>query len=219
MKIRDIVLEGGNAIPNSTPVNPQQFREVMQRLGRLLPNVNVHAIGSAGHKPLSGDVDVLIDQDEILKVVDAHDAKAARAVLAAQFRKLGLDSRRTGVSVHVGIPVTGGLAQVDIMIVPNAASVARMHQHDYRGDPGLKGGTIFPMVADLIKAANPNHKLSPWRGVVTRDTDELVTNDKDEIAVLALGPGHSARDLGNPAAIRAAASKSPERMAALGDRA
>lgn len=216
MRIRDIIMEGGKAIPDSTPVNPQQFQEVMSALKELLPGVESHPIGSAGHKPLSGDVDVLIDQDQVLGLTGAQDAKTARVALAQQFQEKGLEVKRSGVSVHVGIPVTDGLAQVDLMIVPNAGSVARMHQHDYSTDPEMKGGAIFPMLADLLRVSDPNLKLSPWRGVVTRDTDELVTNDKDEIAALALGPGHTARDIGNPAAIRTAASKSPERLAALG---
>lgn len=207
MRIAEILNEGGAAIKGSSPVSPAEFKQVMAKLHKLLPTLNFHPFGSAGLKPLSGDVDVMVEVDDTTEHFDAKDVKAAKDAMMNYFKSKGLESNKSGVSVHVGVPVGDKIAQVDIMFVNNAEQIAKLHRHDYSEDPQLKGSAVAPMIADLVKATDPDYKMSPWKGVVSRETGELITADKDEIARIVFGPEFTANDLRNPPAILAAAKK------------
>jgi hypothetical protein len=51
------------------------------------------------------------------------------------------------------------------------------------------------MIADLAK--QKGMKWSPYKGLVNRETNELVSNNLDEIAKELLGPNAGAADLGS----------------------
>lgn len=212
MKICDIITEGGAAIPNSQPVTPENFEIIMRNLKKALPNLDFYPIGSAGHKPLSSDVDVLVDQDQVLNQSGADSVKDAKQWLEQQLLDQDLVTRKSGVSVHVGMPWSATKhSQVDIMLVPNAANIAPLHQHDYSQDPTMKGGAVFPMIADLAKLANPDYKYAPWRGLVSRSTDEVISQNKDEIAQLVLDdPTATADSISSPQAILRAVAERPK---------
>lgn len=211
MRISEILLEGGKAIPGAVPVTPKTFKNVMAELKKLLPDLNFYPVGSAGHKPLSGDVDVFVDTVELMSVTNSDDPKTARASLEQQLQQNNLPTAKSGVSVHVGIPTgeKNNIAQVDIMTVDNAAQIAPLHQHDYSEDPTMKGGALFPMIADLAKLANPDYKLSPYRGLISRSTDKLITSNKEQLAKLILGPQASADDLSSVKKLHRAAESNP----------
>lgn len=212
MKICDIITEGGAAIPNSQPVTPENFEIIMRNLKKALPNLDFYPIGSAGQKPLSSDVDVLVDQDQVLNQSGADSVKDAKQWLEQQLLDQDLVTRKSGVSVHVGIPWSATKhSQVDIMLVPNAANIAPLHQHDYSEDPTMKGGAVFPMIADLAKLANPDYKYAPWRGLVSRSTDKVISQDKDQIAQLVLDdPTATAKSISSPQAILRAVAERPK---------
>lgn len=212
MRISEILNEGGKAIEGAVPVTPESFKVVMQNLKKMLPELNFYPVGSAGQKPLSGDVDVFVDTAELMSVTDTTKPKDARLKLEKQLQNLGLSTSKSGVSVHVGIPTGEGseIAQVDIMTVDNAAQIAPLHQHDYSEDPKMKGGALFPMISDLAKAADPDYKLSPYRGLVSRETDELITLNKDEIAKRVLGDWASADDISSVKKLLRATENHPE---------
>jgi hypothetical protein len=57
--------------------------------------------------------------------------------------------------------------------------------------------------------------MSPYKGLVDRTTKELITADKDEIASIIIGPGATAKDMGNPKAVLAALKRYPEKFNAI----
>lgn len=86
--------------------------------------INLYPIGSAGHKEVSSDIDALIDAKELMTAFPAKELKLSRKSLEDYFKQKGLFAARTGVSVHVGVPIgdTDKLVQVDLMAVDNAAA-------------------------------------------------------------------------------------------------
>jgi hypothetical protein len=56
-----------------------------------------------------------------------------------------------------------------------------------------------------------NLQFSPDRGIVDRDTDEVIAINKDDIAKVLLGPAATARDLASISGIRDQLKRDPEK--------
>jgi hypothetical protein len=216
--------EGGNVVPNAVELQKANFPLVMANLKKILPQgLNLYPIGSAGHKEVSSDIDALIDASELMKAFPAKELKLSRKALEDYFKSKGLFAARTGVSIHVGIPIgsTQDIVQVDLMAVENAAAAQPLHTHDY-SDPQMKGGTLHGMWADLANMSSvEGHEsvmMSPYKGLVDRATKELVTNNKDEIAKIIIGPTASAADMGNPQRVLTALKPYPQKYVAIRDK-
>ncbi len=216
-----ILIEGGNVVRNAVPIEKVNFQSVMNNLQKVLPKgLNLYPIGSAGHKEISSDIDALIDAAELMQAFPAKELKLSRKALEDYFKSKGLFAARTGVSVHVGVPIgdTDKVVQVDLMAVENAQAAQPLHTHDY-SDPNMKGGTLHGMWADLANMSNtpehPSLMMSPYKGLVDRTTKELVTNNKDEIAKIIIGPTASAADMGNPQRVLAALKAYPDKYKAI----
>jgi hypothetical protein len=216
-----IVNEGGNVVPDAQEMTRQDFPLVMANLKKVLPQgIQLYPIGSAGQKDISSDIDVLVDAAELMKVFPAKELKLSRQALEAHFKSKGLFAARTGVSIHVGIPIgeTKRLVQVDIMAVENAAAAQPLHTHDYSRDPKMKGGTLHAIWADLANMSSTpelNTMMSPYKGLVNRDTKQLITANKDEIAKHIIGPTATAADMGSVDAILDALKPYPEKYKAI----
>lgn len=218
------IFEGGNVIPDAKPVTRDNVRTVVSNLQKVMPKgINVYPIGSAGKKDISSDMDALIDAGELMQVFPQKELKLSRKALEEYFKSKGLHAARTGVSVHVGIPTGEGsdVTQVDLMAVENAQDVVPLHTHDYT-DQAMKGGTLHAMWADLANMSSiPGHEslmMSPYKGLVDRQTKELITSDKDKIAKIIIGPTASADDMGNPPKILNALRQYPEKYKAIKDK-
>lgn len=216
-----ILNEGGNVIPGAVPIKRENFSTATKNLSKLLPQgVNLYPIGSAGKKEISSDIDALVDAGELMKAFPAKELKLSRKALEDYFKEKGLYAARTGVSVHVGVPTGVGdeIVQVDLMAVENARDVQPLHSHDYT-DPTMKGGTLHAMWADLTNMSNvPGHAslmMSPYKGLVDRETKELITSNKDKIAKIIIGPSASADDMGNPTKMMKALAQYPEKYKAI----
>jgi len=215
-----MITEGGKAIPSAEPITLKNFDAVKKNLQKALPlGLDMYPIGSAGKKEVSSDVDVLIDAEQLLDTFPVEELKLARQALEKHFQNMGLEAKRTGVSIHVGIPNgEGGVAQVDLMAVQNAQAAQPLHTHDYT-DSQMKGGTLHAMWADLANmSATPEAEslmMSPYKGLVNRETKELVTNNKDEIAKIIIGPSATADDMGNPTKLLKALEPYPKKYDAI----
>lgn len=216
--------EGGNVVPGAVQMKKMEFPLVMANLKKFMPKgINLFPIGSAGHKEVSSDIDALIDAKELMAAFPAKELKLSRKALEDYFKEQGLFAARTGVSVHVGVPIgdTDKLVQVDLMAVDNAKAAQPLHTHDYT-DPNMKGGTLHGMWADLANMSSvEGHNsvmMSPYKGLVDRETKELITSDKDAIAKVIIGPTATAADMGNPARVLAALKQYPEKYKAIKDK-
>lgn len=198
---------GRNVVPNAVELHREDVFPLTINLIKLLPTgINIHPIGSAGQKPVSSDADFLIDAKELMVAFPAATLSESRKKLEEYFKSIGLFAARTGVSVHVGIPISSTqIVQVDLMAVENAKAVAPLHQHDYSEDPTMKGGTLHAIWADLARMSSaPGHKnvmISPYKGLVDRDTKEFITSDKDAIAKIIIGPAANSCDMRSVSAI------------------
>lgn len=219
--MQSLVKEGGNVVPGAVELQKADFPTVIANLKKYLPQgINLYPIGSAGHKAISSDIDALIDAEELMTAFPAKELKLSRKALEDHFKQQGLFAARTGVSVHVGIPIgaTDKLVQVDLMAVENAAAAQPLHTHDY-SDSSMKGGTLHAMWADLANLSSlpehPSLMMSPYKGLVDRTTKQLITNNKDQIAKIIIGPTATAADMGNPKRVLAALEKYPDKHATI----
>jgi hypothetical protein len=198
---------GKNVVPNAVDLYREDVLLLTANLMRLLPNdIAIYPIGSAGQKSVSSDADFLIDATELMIAFPASTLSDSRKKLEAYFKSIGLFAARTGVSVHVGIPINSKqVVQVDLMAVENAKEVAPLHQHDYSEDPTMKGGTLHAIWADLARLSSvPGHKsvmISPYKGLVDRETKEFITSSKDAIAKIIIGPTATSCDMRSVSAI------------------
>lgn len=215
------LFEGGNVVPNAVPIKKSNFAAAMTNLQKVLPKgVNIYPIGSAGKKEISSDIDALIDASELMAALPTKELKLSRKALEDYFKQKGLFAARTGVSVHVGIPTGAGdeVVQVDLMAVENAKNAQPLHTHDY-SDPTMKGGTLHAMWADLANMSqtqgHTSLMMSPYKGLVDRETKEIVTSDKDTIAKIIIGPTATADDMGNPTKMMKALQQYPEKYRAI----
>lgn len=220
MRLHDILLEGGKVVPGSIALTKRNLATVKRNLKNYMPRgIKVHPIGSGGHKDVSHDLDVLIDANELFGLYGVDDPTEARKKLEDHFKSKGLFAKRNGVMVHVGIPTNDGhQVQVDIMAVQNVKVVAPLHQHDYSQDPTMKGGTLHAVWADLANLTpyKVSLKMSPYRGLMNRKTNELITSSKDEIAKIIVGPKATADDLSSLTKLKAALQKyAPEKWTAV----
>jgi len=220
MRINDILLEGGNVWPDITPFKKEEAETILASLQKVMPKgINLIKVGSAGQKAISGDMDVMVDESQVIKmfkpqiekVMAAQKGKKvqsptqiARALLREYFEKKGFKSAQTGINVHVRVPVGKTIAQVDIMFVEDAGNVSVFHQHDYNSE--FKGKHKHMLLSSIAKETKtekyPNGLMwSAFQGLYTRNAegkkDQLITRDPDEVARILLNPKATRKDLGN----------------------
>ena len=216
------ILEGGNAIPDSTDVPREQVASVVEQAKGFLPepllkNLQQH-IGSAGFKETpAGDIDLMIEAQDLIEVYQTEGSKDpvkdAKKKLEAHLRQQGLVTKISGRNVHVGIPFPGGLAQVDYMIIHDAATVAPWHQHGPRGsysDPEFKGSDIFIVMNSIAKSLGLKFDAFGAK-LMRRDDDTVVGRTRDQVAKILLNPGATGEDLNSVKSILDALKTDPRK--------
>jgi hypothetical protein len=205
-----ILNEGGNVFADAIPFDHALIGKIKQEIDKVLKQTGSDAkpIGS-GATPTpgkkSGDLDVIVDAGALQDYFKTNDAKETRKALRAVFDKAGFDTAQSGQSVHVRVPIEGGSAQVDVMVVPDAGIAAGFHTHNIPKDSKYKGK--HKQIAMSYIAKEKGYKWSAFKGLLDRETNELVSNDINEIAKLLLGDGATAKDLGS---IESIMSKLPD---------
>ena len=192
--------EGGNMFDDVTPFNKSEFSTILSTVQNKMPGkIKIHSIGSAGFKDQSGDLDILVEENEILKIFNTTDVKIAKNKLKDHFKNIGWDSVLSGISVHVRVPIKNRFVQVDIMLVNNAESVSRYHKHDYANTKftGFHKQVVLSSLAKYTKTSNhPDGFIwSAFQGLKDRTTKQLVLTDIDEIAKLLISPDANAHDM------------------------
>ncbi len=220
--------EGGNAIPTSQPVEQEDVPQVIAIARREMPQSllkNLQAdIGSAGFKQVpSGDIDLMVEAQDVVDVYQTQDnpkdpVLAAKKSMQTWFTAKGIEANVNGRNVSIGIkykPIKGGYqgyAQVDLMVIHDAAIVAPYHQHGPRGmydDPGFKGQQNFVLMASIAK--HLGLKFDPFGAkLVRRDNEELVGRTRDEVAKILLNPKAKASDLDSVKSMVAALANDPD---------
>lgn len=206
-----ILNEGGNVFQDAEPFDHAQIPAIMKQINSVLSKVGAKAlpIGSgatpqAGKK--SGDLDMIVDADQLANVFKTPDAKEVRKQLRSLFDQAGFQTGQSGVSVHVRTTAGDTAQQVDIMTVPKAEIAQKFHVHDIPKGSPYKG--VHKQIAMANLAKKQNLLWSPYEGLWTRGPDgkknKFYTDDLDKIAKTLLGPKASGKDLASLETILAA---------------
>ena len=211
-----ILTEGGNVFDDVTAIKKEYVPGIIKEIQKLMPKgvKIIPHIGSAGFKIESGDMDVFVDEQILIDLFKAKDAKAVRTAMSQFIAKKGFQTAQSGRNVHVRMPVPGGtFVQVDVMIIPNAEKVAPFHTHGPSGqydDPEFKGGQLFIMYSSIAKALGL--KFSPFEGkLMNRETGEVVADDKDAVAKILLNKNATAANLASVKTIMQALANDPRK--------
>ena len=229
--------EGGNAIPDSTAVNREDVFSVVEAAKKALPKELLKSmqvdIGSAGFKTVpAGDIDLMIEARDLVAVFHTEADKkdpvlAAKKALEKYFTDKGMQAKVNGRNVSVGIVYrekasrSERLAQVDYMVIHDAAIVAPYHQHGPRGmydDPSFIGNAIFIVMNSIGKATvDPalwpqGLKFDAFGGkLMRRDNNEVVARNRAEVAKILFGPAADESALDSVKAMVAALRNDPRK--------
>jgi len=219
------LLEGGNAIPTSIPVAKNDVADIVSAAKKSLPSELIKRIqtdiGSAGYKVESGDIDLMVEAEDVVALFQTQDEKnpvlAAKKALEAFFRGKGIEAKTNGNNVSIGIPYKNAVAQVDVMVIHDAAIVAPYHQHGPRGsyaDPDFKGQPIFILMNSIGKALG--YKFDAFGAkLMRRDDNTVVARDRDSVAKALLNPKAAGEDLNSVKSILRALENDPMKDAKL----
>ena len=202
-----ILNEGGNIFQGTADFDQKIIPDMMKQINKVMKVTGAKAlpIGS-GATPtpgkLSGDLDMIVDAGTVLKHFKSPDVKTAKIELEKIFQAAGFETRKSGQIVHVKTNIGGTGQQVDIMVVDNGETAQKFHVHDLPKGSLYKGVHKQIMIADLAKVKttdeHPNGmKWSAYKGLVDRETNELISSDLNQVAKILLNPKAKAADLGS----------------------
>ncbi len=215
------LVEGGNVFkdaqgnPKTQRINLADIAPTVKWLEGLtgLP-LSDNMLGSTGLKPTSGDLDLAVDSTKV-------DKEQFFQQLSSQIKQSGQDPRdwvrKSGTAVHLLTPIAGkpnaGFVQTDFMFLPKP----EFSKWILRGDPAseYKGATRNILINSMAKSMG--YKLNQIAGIANRDTNELISDDPDEIAKMLLGPKATRDDLSSVEKILAVLKTDPNRDAKLAD--
>ena len=223
-----ILNEGGNAIPESTPVNKEDVADVVTAAKEALPKQllkNLQTdIGSAGYKLQSGDIDIFVEAADVVaffKTQNEKDpVKVAKKKFETYFIEKGIRAVVNGRNVSIAVPYNEKasnlqkIAQVDVMVIQDASIVAPYHQHGPRGmydsEPEFKGQPIFLLINSIGKALGL--KFDAFGGkLMKRDDNAVVARTRDEVAKLLFNPKATGDDLNSVKTMMRALANDPKR--------
>jgi hypothetical protein len=221
MRIKDIIieskilLEGGNMFSDATDFD-QKYADIIIRVvndALAKTGIKVIPIGSgANPRPgaMSGDFDVMADEDDVKTVFKVPDGKTARKALNDYLRGLGFDTAQSGINVHILVPLPDGTkAQTDIMVTPHASTISKFHVHNVPQGSPFKGKNKIILMSILAK--QKGMLWSPWQGLFKRDQSgkksDFISNDIDVVAKTLLGSQASGKNLGSVEGILSALPK------------
>ena len=224
MRAKKMILkEGGNIFKDEqgTPVTQRIARnDVDPTLAWLEKITGLNhtdmKLGSTGIKDTSGDLDVAIDsskvdKQELFDKLNAWKMKNHPDDTTRQW------VAKSGISVHFKTPINGnpnnGYVQTDLMFGnPEAMKFAFKGTGD---GTVYKGAHRAIMIASMAKARGM--KWSPGKGLLDRETNDLVASSPDEVAVALMGQGSNRADMDSVETIVKKIKNSPDYEALTAD--
>ena len=199
-----MVNEGGNMFSDATSFKHEMIPAIVDSVNTVLSKTGVKAIPiGSGATPtpgkVSGDLDLIADQNELAQYFSIDDAKVIRKKLRQLFDLAGFETGQSGVSVHVRVPLGDQAHQVDIMVTPNAMDVSKFHTHAIPQGSKYKG--VNKQIAMSYLAKQRGLKWSAFKGLLNRTDDSMISKDVNDIARILLGSNATAQDLGSLEAI------------------
>ena len=175
--------------------------------------IPVKWLGSTGKKPDSGDLDLAVDATEITKA----ELKGILDAWAAKNKQDPKDwTRLTGEAVHFKTPIQGdpkrGYVQTDFMFMPNL----EWGTFWLGGGAGSAYKGVFRNILMSSIAKALGLKASA-KGIISRQTDRVITMDPDQAAGILLAPQYKRNQLMTVENIYKALAMDPDRDAKLAD--
>lgn len=211
-----VLIEGGNIFkdPEGNPVTQRidkgNVDSTLAWLEKItgLPHKDFK-LGSTGIRSSSGDMDIAVNQNEVDKN-DLYNKLAAWVKQNHPQDDLRQWVAKSGISVHFKTPINGneseGFVQTDLMFGdPDWMKFAMKGSGD---DTPYKGMHRMIMLASVAKGQGM--QWSPTKGLVDRETKEVITRDPAEIAVKLLGDGATVNDLDSVESINAKIKNRPD---------
>jgi len=215
------IKEGGNVFKDADGaiatkrINQTDVKPTVQWLEQLtgLPLLD-NMLGSTGQKPTSGDLDLAVDPQTMSK-----DALVDKLTKWAESNGFIANEwiRKSGISVHFKAPINGrednGYIQTDFMFVAKPDFSKFLMRADPQSE--YKGVTRNVLMNSIAKAAG--YKLSPNTGLISRATNEYITDQPARIAKYILNQNATEQDLYSVEAILNALKNDPKRDQKLED--
>ena len=213
--------EGGNVFKN------QDGSPATQRINQadVLPTVQWlesiaglslvdNMLGSTGKKSTSGDLDLAVDEATISKA----DLQSRLSAWATKNNLLPQDYvRKTGVSVHFKAAIAGdpanGYVQADFMFTNKLQWTRFVLSADPTSQ--YKGALRNILINSIAK--NMGYKLNQNAGLQDRATNEIISDDPEQVAKILLGTGGTPADLSSVETIMLALKNDPGREAKIAD--
>jgi len=221
MKSIYTLLEGGNVFKNAdgSSATVRIDRDYVKPTVKWLEQITAlpllqNMLGTTGKKATSGDLDLGVDASKynkdglvntLTRWVEANNGNPKEWI------------KKSGINVHFKTPIAGnpeyGFVQTDFMFVPDLAySTYFLHSAP---DSNFKGMHRNVLLSSIAKAVG--YKINQTQGLIARDTNELVTNNWDEIAKVLLSPTARKEDLHSVETIMNALARDPNREAKIKD--
>tara|TARA_B100000902_G_scaffold331736_1_gene329290 strand:- start:916 stop:3207 length:2292 start_codon:yes stop_codon:yes gene_type:complete len=218
-----ILKEGGNIFKDEqgTPVTQRISRNDVDPTLTWLEKITGlnhtdNKLGSTGIKDTSGDLDVAIDSGSVDKT-DLYNKLVAWKTKNHPDDDTRAWVAKSGISVHFKTPINGnpnnGFVQTDLMFGnPEAMKFAFKGTGD---GTVYKGAHRAIMIASMAKARGM--KWSPGKGLVDRETNDLVASAPDEVATALMGQGSTRADMDSVETIIKKIKNSPDYEALTAD--
>ena len=218
-----ILKEGGNVFKDDNGraltqrINQTDVKPTLAWLEELLPGLDLqnNTLGSTGIKDTSGDMDIAVDPQQVTKLqlttrlqqwAQSHGFKPEEWV------------RQTGAGVHFKTPITGnpsrGYVQTDFMFLKNIPW-SKFVLGPMPANSQYKGRERNVLMNSLAKAMG--YKLNQIAGIADRNSNEIISDDPDQVAKMLLNKSATKENLASVESILAALAKDPQRDAKLAD--
>ena len=215
--------EGGNVFKGpdgealTQRINQTDVKPTLAWLEQMLPGLDVqgNTLGSTGIKPTSGDLDVAVDSSQLTKL-----QLVTRLQQWAQSHGLKPEDyvKQTGAGVHFKTPIAGtpakGYVQTDFMFLKNIPW-SKFVLGAMPADSQYKGRERNVLMNSLAKVMG--YKLNQIAGIADRNSNEIITDDPDQVAKMLLNPRATREDLASVETILSALEKDPKRDEKLAD--
>lgn len=213
--------EGGNIFknpdgqPETKRIDRQDVKPTVAWLEKItdLPLVD-NMLGSTGQKATSGDLDLAVDSNSVSKE-DLYNK------LTNFVKSQGQDPaawvKKSGISVHFKTPILGnaknGFVQTDFMFMAKPEfSKFVLRQAP---DSNYKGASRNVLINSIAKSLG--YKLNQNLGIMDRATNELISDDPDQIAKMLLNKSADRSDLDSVEHIMSALKNDPNRDKKIAD--
>lgn len=205
-QLRKILKEGGNVFKDEAgelktrKITKAEVFSTVKFLEEIfeLPLID-NMLGSTGVALESGDIDLVIDENQITKD-ELRDKILANELMQQFMEKHKLSSAdilaQSGITLHLMFPVKGdvasGFVQVDLMFHKDPTWL-KFSLGLGGVNSEFKGVHSQQLLASIAKAKNL--KWSFLKGLLDREKNEVVSKDPDEIAKILLGKNATKDDI------------------------